>query len=233
MHILVDFDNVPDVVRYKGTRYVADKVLTSLRTMVPGAVANLSRLDVRFYGGWLGLNSPTPLASHLLAEVQRDFPFVILAPNPITISGELAQSLLPLPKHILPHTFRQRRGKQNISCQHPTKLGCVLQTCPMIIVHDFLKSETCPSAGCGRTANNFLVKSEQKLVDTMLVADLIHLSANGASQIAVVSSDDDLWPGMLLAMHNGASLFHVCTKHASSYKQYHGTVYGKYDHGRL
>jgi hypothetical protein len=233
MHILVDFDNVPDVVRSKGTRYVADRVFACLRTMATVALANESRLDVRFYGGWLSLSSPTPLASHLLAEVQHDFPFVIRAPNPITISGELAQSLLPLPTHILPHTFRQRQGKQNIACHHPTKLGCVLLSCPMIVVHDFLKSETCPTTGCGRTANNFLLKSEQKLVDTMLVADLIHLSANGATKIAVVSSDDDLWPGMLLAMHNGANLFHVCTKYASTFKQYHGTVYGKYSHGRL
>jgi hypothetical protein len=67
----------------------------------------------------------------------------------------------------------------------------------------------------------------------MLVSDLIHLSTNGEDKVAVVSSDDDLWPGMLVAMHNGTNLIHVCTKYASTYKQYHGMIFGRYQHGRL
>jgi hypothetical protein len=233
MYVLVDFDNVPDLVRKNGTRYVADRVWSSLKLMAPLPLASLVRLEFRFYGGWLGTSSPTPKGSILLAQVQRDFPFVIRSTKPLTISGELAQALLPLPKHPLPHTFRQRQGTQNMRCVHPSKLGCSLSNCPIIAVHDFLTSGICPVAGCGRSANDFLRKSEQKLVDTMLVADLIHLSSTGFDQIAVVSSDDDLWPGMLMAMHNGANLFHVCTKYASTYKQYHGMIFGRYHHGRL
>src|SRR5208282_577710 len=61
----------------------------------------------------------------------------------------------------------------------------------------------CPDSSCARTAEQFLKRSEQKLVDTMIVSDLIHLASTGESAIAVVSSDDDLWPGMLMAMSKG------------------------------
>ncbi len=233
MYVLIDFDNVPDILKRNGARYVADRVWTSLQTIAPSALMNLARLEVRFYGGWLGMSSPSPLGSVLLAEVQRDFPFAIRGPKPITISGELAQSLLPLPKHPLPHTFRQRQGGQNVTCLHPTKVGCATANCPVLTVHDFLTKGLCPIVTCGRSANDFLKKSEQKLVDTMLVSDLIHLSTNGEENVAIVSSDDDLWPGMLTAMHNGTKLIHVCTKYASTYKLYHGMIFGRYQHGRL
>jgi hypothetical protein len=233
MYVLIDFDNLPDSLRRGSVRYVADRVWASLQTMAPTQIASPPRIEVRLYGGWLGRSSPTPRGSQLLAEVLRDFPFIFRGPKPVTVSVELAQSLLPLPKHPLPHTFRERQGGQNILCLHPNKVGCLVATCPITSVHDFLKDGICPSAACGRTTYDFLKKSEQKLVDTMLVSDLIHLSVNGEKMVAVVSSDDDLWPGMLVAMHNGANLLHVCTKHDSTYRQYHGMIYGRYFHGRL
>ena len=49
----------------------------------------------------------------------------------------------------------------------------------------------------------------QKLVDTMLTADLIQVSRPAATHIAVVTSDDDLWPGIYTALSQGATVHHV------------------------
>jgi hypothetical protein len=233
MYALVDFDNVPDAVTRKGPRYVADRVWSSLEKIDSRLASDTGRLDVRFYGGWLGKSSLTPRGSALIADVQRDFPFVIRSIMPITIGGELAQSLLLLPKHPLPYTFRRRHGGQKIDCLHPSKLGCVMAECPVVTVHEFLRDGACPVSTCERSAEPFLTKSEQKMVDTMLIADLIYLATTGENRIAVVSSDDDLWPGILTAMSMGTTILHVCTKYESTYKQYHGMIFGRYRFGRL
>ena len=54
-----------------------------------------------------------------------------------------------------------------------------------------------------------LAREEQKLVDTMLVVDLAHLARQGGSVLVVVSTDDDVWPGIRFALLLGAVLIHV------------------------
>lgn len=46
----------------------------------------------------------------------------------------------------------------------------------------------------------------------MLTADLIHLAKNGQQELAVVSSDDDLWPGIQMALLAGAHVIQVHTR---------------------
>ena len=60
---------------------------------------------------------------------------------------------------------------------------------------------------------DLLKRSEQKQVDTLLVADMAELALRqGAKRIAVVSSDADMWPGVLLCLTAGAA---VCQVHTS------------------
>ena len=66
------------------------------------------------------------------------------------------------------------------------------------------------------------------MVDTMLVADMIHLAQRGDDKFVVVSSDDDLWPGMLSAMASGSTVIHVTTKHTSAASTYLGTMRPRY-----
>ena len=172
----------------------------------------------------------------LTAQVQNDFPFIlrdVSSGQNIKISGELAHALLRLPKHVLPHTFRQRQGSPRLTCGDPSKFGCTSPNCPMAIVHQFFALRKCPETSCTRSIDQLLTRAEQKLVDTMLVADLIHLASSGETSLAIVSSDDDLWPGMLMAMSNGTHVVHVCTKHLSDHRLYRGAFRSQYTQGRL
>jgi hypothetical protein len=239
MYGLVDWDNIDEIERRQGARYIADRLWAGLKTLVPHLVNGVPRLDLRLYGGWYGWNGPrnrTPVAGQLIADIQNDFPFILrdtATSSSVTISSELAESLLCFPKHVLPHTFRQGQGPPRMSCSDPTRLGCTTPTCPMTVVRQFLLLGKCPEPTCTRTVEQFLTRSEQKLVDTMLVADLIHLASSGEKVIAVVSSDDDLWPGMLMAMSAGLQVVHVCTKHHSNPALYRGPVRAQYTQGRL
>lgn len=236
MFILIDWDNIDQNVRRQGARYVTDRAWATLQKSMPGQVQGVTRLDFRLYGGWYGPLRLTKYGTQTAAEVQRDFPFVLrdaALNTSVTINCELAQALLQLPKHTLPHTFRQRQGPPRLTCALPRDLGCTDTACPIFAVHGLFDTGNCPGTNCSRPIEQILGRNEQKLVDTMLVADVIHLANSGAPHIGVVSSDDDLWPGMLTAMQHGSHIIHLCTKYPSSHKLYHGTLYGRYSHERL
>lgn len=51
------------------------------------------------------------------------------------------------------------------------------------------------------------------MVDTLLVADIaVHTFTSGATDLVVVSSDIDMWPGVLLAVRAGCHITHIHTK---------------------
>jgi len=239
MVALIDWDNLEDHDRRQGPRYVADKLWTTLGVLAPRLVQGVQDFNVRLYGGWYGWNGArniTPMATQLTSAVQNDFPFILRDPSntqTIKISGELAHSLLRLPRQLLPHTFRQRQGSPRLSCDDPARFGCAVPNCPMVVVHQFFDLRKCPETSCVRTIDQLLTRAEQKLVDTMLVADLIHLASSGETSMVVVSSDDDLWPGMLMAMSQGVHVGHVCTKHFSNHRLYGGSFRNQYIQGKL
>lgn len=239
MIALIDWDNLDDLDRRQGPRYVADKLWTSLDSLVPKLLQGVQKFGVRLYGGWYGWNGArniTPLATRLTSEVQDTFPFILrdsAGNQRVTISGELAHSLIRLPKQVLPHTLRHREGSPRLSCAHPSTLGCTHASCPTVAVHEFFSLQKCSESGCTRTIDQVLTRTEQKLVDTMLVADLIHLASSGETSVAVVSSDDDMWPGMLMAMSHGTQIVHICTKHPSRNRLYQGTFRSQYIQGKL
>jgi uncharacterized LabA/DUF88 family protein len=103
----------------------------------------------------------------------------------------------------------------------------------MLIVREFFSSGKCPQPSCDRKLNQFILRSEQKLVDTMLVSDLVYLAHTGEPCVVILSSDDDMWPGMLLAMSYGMRVVHVGTKHASSHELYAGPFRKSYTHAML
>ena len=217
MKILVDFDNLPPAVRADGPLYVADRVLHALPAVV---VATVPSLDFRLYGGWYDWSKPTRLAQNLAAQIRSSFPQMRhagsgAAQSHIRLTAELAYALIALPKKHLLATVRPRRTDR-LRCDHPHLRGCTVAPCPLVAMHDFLDLGACQTTGCTMTTCRLLPQRlEQKLVDTMLVSDLITLSHAGEKNIGVVSNDDDMWPGVLIAMQAGSRVFHVLTRDPS------------------
>jgi hypothetical protein len=211
MNVLVDYDNIPRDIKGRGLSYVTDRILNKIGYSV---AKGFQRVRFRLYGGWYEHANVTRLAQSLKSEISATFPNrinLIDGANSHSVIGnvELAMSLEIDPSKHLFNTYRRRRLPQGITCSHPTTINCIEPYCPIIPMHDFITNNACPVASCRVKPADFLHKDEQKLVDTMLTADIIHLAKIGVSPICIVTSDDDLWPGIQTAVSSGATVIHI------------------------
>jgi hypothetical protein len=208
MKVLVDYYNVPTVASHQGLAYLAERILAKASQVVgsPGT------LDFRLYGGWDSRNRMTREGQVLSVEMKSVFPKILrIGQTQILLTMQLAQSLEALPGKTLPNTLREEPlGK--VKCQTPSRTTCRCDPCPIDPMAAFLNSGACPQPGCIAEPHMLLSRREQKLVDTMIVADLIHLAGCGETPIGLVSSDDDMWPGILCALNIGASVIHIHTR---------------------
>lgn len=210
--VLVDYDNVPPAVRKHGLSVLMVRVLSLLPLeILPGGAGARCRL----YGGWFEKRVLSPRARELDTEILRAFPATLHvgAPanrRPIEVEVELAHSLDVRPERFLFHTYRRRSPPRGLASRPLPFTGCVSPgDCPLVPVHRLLEADSCPQASCKATTRDILTLPAQKLVDTMLTADLIQFSGQAPAHLAVVSGDDDLWPGIYTALSRGATIHHV------------------------
>lgn len=212
--IIVDYDNIDFALRRKGLFSVIWKILEKA---VNASEEKLVSYTIRLYGGWYSGTQLTRSAQDLVIEIGNDlpriFPLVMDGkPLKISIQTELAYSLTSIPNKHLLATFRKRPFRKNVQCEDPRANGCTATECPMVFVESFFSGRKCPGNPCGSDIKDFLFLGEQKLVDTMMLSDLIFLSNRGERKITLVSSDDDLWPGILTSLIAGAEVLHIRTR---------------------
>lgn len=205
MKILVDYDNVGDSLRRRSLVDLADKVLSR----VPMAhMQGRSAMSFRLYAGWDKGGRLTQEAQRLSSELRSSFPKIWNLPHSINVTMELAQSTEAFPQKVLSHTFRNEPIR-TINFQRPTATTCRNTACPIEPLFDFFTYKRCPEARCSATPANLGSQDMQKMVDTMLVADLLYLAHAGAETICLVCHDDDMWPGILGAIAIGATIIHI------------------------
>jgi hypothetical protein len=229
MRALVDFDNVPDPIRSQGPLYLADRLFERLKPHLAGD----PHIQMKLYGGWYQQDRLTKNAQNLLAQLGLfPYPLWITDVSPaqlVRINAELAHSLEALPKKHLHGTLRFRPPARRFMCEDPRANGCTSTTCPISAIADFVNKKQCTEAGCSVTPKLlFRGVAEQKLVDSMLVADIIHLSSIGERAVAIVTSDDDVWPGIISALVGGTHVIHLRSGSGSSGASYTDSVPGKY-----
>ena len=218
MWILVDHANLSRVDKKRGVSYLVDRVLSVLGV---SALSATRRCYFRLYGGWFDRSKLTRLAQDLAVDIQREYPKLTtvvwkVRMLSLTVSVELAYTLAAEPARRLLHTYRLRGVPEGLHCRHPSSAGCLKATCPLVPVYEFIERGCCPEIGCRIGPADLIYRGEQKLVDTMLAADVIYYAWTGEPEVCVVTSDDDLWPGMRTAMALGARILHVHTRPARS-----------------
>lgn len=211
MLVLVDYDNVDRLERQRGLVHIATRIFLLAGT---GAAARAPRVRIRLYGGWFEGRNSSRLAQDLSAEIASDFPrpMPVLAGGhtPSVASMELAQSLLCDPAHPLTHTYRLRSAPPGIRPEPLPYSGCSSPSaCPLHSMHAFLKQGRCPQQSCFVEPVSILRRAEQKLVDSMLICDLIHASRGAIRQVIVVSTDDDILPGIRMALLQNLKVTHI------------------------
>jgi hypothetical protein len=235
MDILVDYDNVLPQMKREGLLNFCSRVIN--------AIANrkmhfAQRCRMRLYGGWYETKSLTERAKALITEIQQNFPGVVpwstnKSSGQSLAKVEMAYSLEVQPGRHLFYTLRVRDFSEPIQCNESRVRRCGEPNCPVRIVSDFFRQKKCPSDGCHTLPGDVLRKQEQKLVDTMITADLIHLAKSGEHDLALVSSDDDLWPGVQTALLYGARVIQVHTREGREMPESYITGLDQYKHTAL
>ena len=216
---LVDYDNLHSLDSKRGITYVVGLLLERLGE---SRLKCNDRAHIRLYGGWYEEDSLTRLAQKTVADIDKNFPRIIqIKEAKVKVTAELARSLVASPKDDLLHTFRPRQFPGNVRCMDPPFDGCIdHKHCPINSVGKFVNNGKCISKGCYVRPRQIFSKPTQKLVDSMIVADVISL-ASGGYKCAVVSSDDDVWPGIRTAVEFGKPVYHLhCKPNRSTSRHY-------------
>jgi hypothetical protein len=230
MVVIVDYDNIPIVLRAKGPRSVAERIL---ELVSPFVMSEDTAITFKLYGGWYSLSSFTPAAQILHSAIYDDFPFVWTLPaidaRRLPISASLAHSLEIDPKHILLNTFRDRSRRRKGRWDQPSVRGCAASHCPLSLAIEHVQADRCSISSCTIKPSDLITpEPEQKMVDTMMVADIIHIANRGDESLAVVTSDDDVWPGIISAMISGIRVLHVQPRPSVRVWPYAQTGKGRY-----
>lgn len=210
--VLLDYANVPSSALRRG---VADLVGRVLTVLPPEALPHGLRVVCRLYGGWYEGRGLSKEAQELAGAIRAAFPVAVRLGPPahgraVQVSVELARSLRIAPNHDLHHTFRRRGAPRGLVAHSLPFVDCLRpRHCPLEPVHHLLASGLCPEPSCEIGVSGVFRRAEQKLVDTMLTADLIQISRPGSSHIVVVTNDDDIWPGIYTAVNQGAVVHHI------------------------
>lgn len=210
MVVLVDYDNIDKSILRLGIFYVINKIVSKID---PNEVINGRHVTVRLYGGWYEHSSFTIRAQNLSVDISSSFPNTLMLSDnrtSVIVNCEMAYSLLADPTNHLFHTYRTRGIPTGLKASHPRNCGCSSINCPIENVFYFITNNICNVCNVV-TPEDILYRGEQKLIDTMLTSDLIY-SFNLSSNLCIVSSDDDFWPGIMTTLTLGKKVVQIHTK---------------------
>lgn len=213
--VLVDYDNVELSLKSPGPVNFA-KVLVPL--ISDQVISQYSEINVRLYGGWRSQGLLTKGAQNLVPDIYASSPTYVatthagsatklmltveLADRPIGLGIPLEETLV---KERDLRKFRTRAAPWT-QCANPS-------ACSFNKFNGLTHNTPCENARCANRLGNLFVRDEQKMVDTLIVADIAYqVLSEKAKDIVIVSSDTDMWPGVLLALRVGCSVIHIHTK---------------------
>ena len=227
MIVLVDYDNLR--LRQRGLLYFVKQLVGKVGVSWSSRETSIR---CRLYGGWFDGRRLSKRAQRLVPELKDHFPrrMAISVKSRVVhvlVTMELAESLVG-DKIKLTHTYRPRSLPADIACVSPPFPQCARPTdCTLSGLAPFVNNNECPSPRCDVTPTSVLWRGEQKLVDSMLVVDLVRLSQTAKEPIVLVSSDDDMWPGIRAALLTGARVLHVSTRKPQQYQRLTTSTYSR------
>ena len=212
MIVLIDYDNLDPLARRRGVRYVMTNLLQAIGRQ---RLAAEQAVVCRLYGGWFDGTALSSRAQEIAADLRREFPGTVTVADEhgahtVRVRAELALALACDPRVALTHTYRRRSLPPRLRCAAAPFPDCASSSrCPVAGIHPFIRDGACPAEDCDVTPRAVLERAEQKLVDSMIVIDLVHLAEAASELLVVVSADDDLWPGMRFVLLRGTPVVHV------------------------
>lgn len=213
--ILVDYDNVSENHKIAGAVNLARVILDAIDSDV---LATYTAVTVRMYGGWRSGSRYTTAAQRLLPKIRDDSPSIFSLKHcgaivNLRLVVELADNPIGTRGALLEETFVRDRKLRNFRSQSfPLNTCANTKLCGMDGLINLTAATQCDEPSCSITIGDVFVRDEQKMVDTLIVADIAHESLVAkTSHIVIVSSDTDMWPGIVLALQAGCQVIQVHT----------------------
>ncbi|MCL5229617.1 NYN domain-containing protein [Pseudomonas nunensis] len=211
MAICIDYDNLHKPQKAAGIMSVISSALIKMPEILE---SSLGTCEVRLYGGWFEGENLTKLSQDVSVNIQDEFPTILKLPTAtgmckISVTVELAFSLLEEPSHHLFNTYRKKGKPHNLRVEKQANIGCSTPTCPLPMARKLLEKGFCPSDGCAHSDKHIVYRHEQKLVDTMLTCDLIYLAAQQYDCLIIISADDDFLPPIRTLLLRGSKVIRV------------------------
>lgn len=205
MIVFVDYDNIDRLTRSRGLEYIVGRILASVSKL---PISVQPRIDVRLYGGWFHGSQLSKSGQAVSAQISGAFPKRYTLPwanqpTPVNVvaNSQIARGLAACEQLPIYRTFRRRPFSGRLYFNRQGMPQCNAASCPLSAVEQFITNQGCIESGCTVQQQHVLERCEQKLVDTMLVSDLIFWASRGnRPMLAVLSSDDDMWPGIRTAI---------------------------------
>lgn len=216
--VLIDYDNLR--LGRRGLQHLVTRLLDGVGTT--WCLGERS-MHCRLYGGWFDGERLSKGAERLAHEMHNEFPQRMRVSDGsrvvrMRVTMEFARSLIG-DTVSLTHTYRRRSMPTGLMCVDPPFRKCAHPTtCAIDGLAPFVNESMCPHPRCEVTPRNVLRRSEQKLVDSMLVVDLVTLGQTVSELIVLVSSDDDMWPGLRAALLHNARVLHVSARTPPQYQ---------------
>lgn len=214
LYVFVDFDNVEQNLKSAGPVACARTILTLVSKSLLG---RHDEVVVRLYGGWRSGGGLTNSAQRLIPDIRASSPttFAVLVDGVVCnlrLIVELADRPLGRPT-ILSESYVKDRNLRKFRARPKPWINCAGSQCGFQLFAGTSSNDICPVPNCSVKLVDIFVRDEQKMVDTLMVADIAKAAlVDGCTDIVIVSSDTDMWPGLLLAMNAGCYVTHVHTK---------------------
>lgn len=219
IRILVDYDNLDQSLRGAGPIAVGRILAAKLPDT---ELSGFSGFEVRLYGGWRSGGNLTTSAQRLTPIIHAGAPTIVnrridQTARQMRLSIVLADRPLG-PGGTLQETLAKNRSLRQFRAEPQFLSECVdITGCAMRSYYSLSPTTGCANAACNSKLGSLLVRDEQKMVDTLIVADMAYdVFVNKTSALAVVSSDSDIWPGILLALGAGCRIMHIHSRPRST-----------------
>lgn len=211
--ILIDFDNW--FTKRDLNLYSAEEIQFEFQEIISSSI-NINELstndevELRLYSGWYQESILSQKASILLKNMPQIRLFPIITTDNKIIKGNvlIVDTLAQVPNFVWRNTLKEKKGLSYIRIDND-KLNNICsgnrENCPPQILKRISKNKKheCRVEGCNSLNQDLFIKTEQKMVDTMIACDIISYSMeDNISKIVIVSDDIDHFPALAVASQN-------------------------------
>ena len=221
--VILDYNNV-FCINHNITVEQRRFIMSSLLRDIVQDHTNVDYIDVRLYGGWYQDNVLTRIGSQVMAEHLTMDLFPIITDDQRTIHGrqKVVESIHGI-DYIWYNTYREKPGIPRLIINRSSRNELCDNNrnhCPVHILERFARNQNriCSVDGCETNNGDAFLQMGQKMVDAMMVCDLVSFSrSDDVDSLYVLTDDVDLFPALAMCRSNKTSL---AIRNIDTYSEY-------------